>query len=63
MSKAINWIDEKVAAEKVRRKPRTLRELVKSGKWQVAYSAINNRRFQYNEKDIDRLLLENSTAL
>lgn len=56
------WLDEKTAAQKVQRTPRVLRRLVKSGRWPIEYSALNNRGFQYSEKSIEKFLLQNSTA-
>lgn len=53
---SVQWIDEKTAAEKVNRKPRTLRKLVLSGKWNINYTAPNGRTYQYDEKSIDQLL-------
>jgi len=50
-----SWLSEKDAASKIQRQPRTLRKKVKSGAWNVAYRHINNRFFQYSEKDIERL--------
>jgi hypothetical protein len=61
MSKSVQWIPEKEAAQKVNRRPYTLRRLVKSGKWPIAYTAPNQRGYQYNLKDIDRLLESFST--
>jgi hypothetical protein len=62
MSK-VNWIHEKQAAAKIGYRPRVLRMYVKSGKLNIAYTNLNGRSFQYNEKDIDKLLLDNSTYI
>ena len=62
MSKPI-WISEKEAAERLGRKPETIRKLVKSGKWQINFSAINNRRYHYDLKGIEKLMLQNSSVL
>jgi hypothetical protein len=59
---ANNWLPEAEAAKKINRQPRTLRKKVKSGAWNVAYRAINNRFFQYNEKDLERLYEERRSA-
>lgn len=61
--KKVEWISEKEAAEKLQRKERTIRTLVKSGKWPIAYSSLNGRRYHYDLKGIERLMMENSTAL
>lgn len=55
------WIIEKEAAAKVNRKPKYFRNLVKSGKLDIAWTTINGRSYHYNEKDIDRLLMQNSS--
>jgi predicted site-specific integrase-resolvase len=57
----MNWISENEAAEKVNRKPKTLRALVKSGKWPVRYTAPNNRRYMYDEKGINEILERSSS--
>ncbi len=59
----MNWIPEAEAAKKVQREPRTLRKLVKSGKWTIAYTALNGRSYHYSEKDINSLFKRNSTAI
>jgi DNA-binding transcriptional MerR regulator len=59
----VEWIEEKEAARLVNRKPRTLRVYVKSGKWPVAYSALNNRRYHYDLRGIEKLMLQHSSAL
>ncbi len=51
-----SWIPESEAAKKIGRKPRTLRELAKSGRLQVAYTTINGRTYQYSERDLDKVL-------
>jgi predicted DNA-binding protein (UPF0251 family) len=56
-----SWIPESEAAKKINRKPRTLRELVKAGKLQVAYTTINGRTYQYSERDINRMLDSNAS--
>lgn len=58
----MNWIPEPEAAKKLNRKPKTLRALVKSGKWKIDYTAPNGRGFQYSEKGIEKLLLEFSSV-
>lgn len=63
MSKPIQWIPEAEAAQKVRRHPRNLRKYVKTGKWPVAFTALNGRRYMYSEKDIEKLLLSYSNTL
>ena len=63
MSKKITWIPEKEAAALVQRKPYTLRRLVKKGAWPIAYTAPNQRGYQYCLRDIERFLLENSSVV
>jgi hypothetical protein len=58
----MNWIPEAEAAKKVGRKPRTLRNLVKKGLWDVAYSAPNGRTFFYDERGIEKVLLKFSST-
>lgn len=58
----MNWISESDAARKVNKAPKTLRRLVKSGKWPVNYTAPNGRGYQYSEKDLDKLLKSFSTV-
>lgn len=62
MSK-INWIAEEEAAAKIGYRPRVLRMYVKAGKLNIAYTNINGRSFQYLERDIDKVLLQNSTFI
>jgi DNA-binding transcriptional MerR regulator len=58
----VTWIPEKVAAELLNLKPRTVRKYVKWGKLKIAMTSANNgRRLQYNKVDIDKLLFSNSS--
>lgn len=58
----MNWIDEKSAAEKVKRSPRVLRRKVKEGVWNVPFTAVGGRGYQYSEKGINQLLLSFSSV-
>lgn len=62
MSK-VNWLKEEVAAEKIGYRPRVLRRHVKAGRLNIAYTNLNGRAFQYLERDIDRVLMANSTFI
>lgn len=57
----MTWIPEKEAAELVGRKPQALRKNVKSGKWEVPYSAINGRKYFYSVKGIEKLITNHSS--
>lgn len=54
------WIPEKEAAQKILRKPRTLRKLVIDRKLKIAFTSVNGRMYQYWSKDIDKLLNQNA---
>ena len=58
-----NWIPEKQAAERLNRKPETLRALVKKGKIPLEFTHINGRTFQYSERSIEKVLLKNSSVI
>ena len=58
-----NWIKENEAAEKFGLRPRTLRQHVKNGILNVAFTNVNGRNFQYNITDIEKILLDNSTFI
>lgn len=51
-----NWIPEEQAAEKLGYKPYTLRRYVKSGKLDISYTSLRGRKFQYDEKSIEKQL-------
>jgi hypothetical protein len=55
------WITENAAAEKLRYHPRYFRAMVKERKLAIDYTTIRGRKYQYNLKDIETLLLINST--
>jgi hypothetical protein len=57
------WLDENAAAKYLGFHPRVLREYVKKGKLNIAYTNINGRKFKYEKGDIDKLLLDNSTYI
>lgn len=54
------WIPEVAAAQKIGYQPKTLRRYAKSGRLDISFTHINGRRFQYNEKDIEKLLNQNA---
>jgi predicted site-specific integrase-resolvase len=58
-----NWLKENEAANRFGYKPRTLRQHVKEGRLQIAYTNIHGRKYQYSEADIDKVLLDNSTFI
>ena len=59
-----SWIHEEEAAKKVGYKShKHFRRLVRERKIPIAYSSVRGRNFQYNEKDIEKLLLTNSTII
>jgi hypothetical protein len=63
---ANNWIPEKEAAEKLRLKPRTLRKKVQgviTPVLSIAYTNVSGRNFQYDEKDIEKVLNQNKTKI
>lgn len=59
--KKITWIPEAEAAKMMNYKPETLRKYAKSGKLTINFTARNQRRYQYNKNDIEKVLLEHST--
>jgi hypothetical protein len=60
MAKQIQWLEEKEAAQIVKRKPRTLRKLVKAGTWNVLYTHLNGRSYCYDEKGISEVFMKNA---
>ena len=52
----ITWIPEKEFAKKVGRSPLTIRRLVKSGHWDIDFTAPNGRTFFYDEKGVNKML-------
>jgi predicted site-specific integrase-resolvase len=60
MPEKIVWIKEQEAAEMLGYKPETLRKLVKSGKLNIAFTCLNNRKFLYCKNNIERELLAHS---
>lgn len=63
MSKKPSWIKEQEAADKLGYNPKVLRRKVKAGGLNIAYTSINSRKYQYNEVDIENVLLVNSTFI
>lgn len=62
MSK-INWLPEDAAAKKLGYNSAVwFRRLVKSGALKIAYTSVRGRAYQYSEKDLDKLLMANSTV-
>lgn len=57
----MTWIKEKDLAEMLGRNPRTVRRLVKSGTWNIPYSAPNGRRYLYSKKGVDQFLNNHSS--
>jgi predicted DNA-binding protein (UPF0251 family) len=57
------WIKESEAAQRVNRKPRTLRSLVKSGKWNVTYTNLNGRDFMYDAKSLEKVFEMNAVKI
>lgn len=61
---AKQWIKEMEAAEMLGyRSPRQFRRHVQKGKFFIAYTHVNGRKFQYNERDILKMLEQNSTLM
>jgi predicted site-specific integrase-resolvase len=63
MAKQIQWIPEKEAAEKLNRKPRTLRKLVKAGTLNISFTHVNGRSYCYDESGITKVLNNNATII
>ena len=57
------WINEKEAAEKLGYKPDTLRRYVKSGKLDISFTTVRGKKFQYDEKGIDKVLNTNAQII
>lgn len=57
------WIPEQQAAKKLGYNARVFRRKVVDGKLNIAFTNINGRKWQYEEKDIDNVLLKNSTFI
>jgi DNA-binding transcriptional MerR regulator len=59
----IDWIKERIAAEKIGLQPRTLRKYAKSGRIPVNYTTRESSRgYQYDQKGLDKYQLNNSTV-
>jgi predicted site-specific integrase-resolvase len=56
MSKKLNWLPEKEAAEKLNYQPRTLRRLVKSGTLNISFTSLRGRNYFYDEVSIEKVL-------
>lgn len=63
MSRKPDWMKEAEAASMLGYQPETLRKKVKAGKLNVAFTNLNNRNWQYDRKDLEKVLLENSTFI
>lgn len=61
-SKKYDFIPEPEAAKMIGYKPSTLRRYVRSGKLDIVFTHINQRRFQYDRLGIQKLLVQNSNA-
>lgn len=57
------WIFEDEAAKMLGYSKKYFRHQVRDGKLQVAFTNIKGRRFQYNQTDIEKVLLQNSTFI
>jgi predicted site-specific integrase-resolvase len=61
--KKADWINERQAAERLGYQPETLRRYCKSGKLAISFTHVRNRNFQYDQRDIEKLLYENATII
>ena len=50
------WIPEKEFAKMIGRSPRTIRRLVTSGRWDIAFTCPNGRGYMFEEKGINKML-------
>ncbi len=62
MSKII-WIPEKEAAAMINKAPRTLRRKVANAEITVARTTIGGKKYLYSKNDLEKALMENSTAV
>jgi predicted site-specific integrase-resolvase len=53
---SIHWISEKEAADMLGYQPETLRRYVKSGKLDISYSPVTDRKYFYDQKGIEKLI-------
>lgn len=49
------WISEEEAAKLIRRHPRYLRDMVKTGRWDISYRTLNGRSYEYDENGIEKV--------
>lgn len=63
--KTIKWISEEETVKRLSLlNARTLRRLIKSQRWIITYTQVNrNAKRQYNEEDVEKILLEHSNLL
>lgn len=57
------WISESEAAQLMGYHPRYLREIVKNGKLEIAYTAPTGRKYHYNKVDIEKVQLASSNYM
>ena len=63
MEKKINWISEADAAKLMGYQPRTLRKYCASGKLPINFTRVNYKTIEYNEYDIHKWKMDNSSIL
>lgn len=57
------WIEEEKMAEQLGLTPKYLREKVRAGRLPVAYTRASGKKILYNQADLDKYLMEQSTLI
>lgn len=57
------WLNEAEAAKLMNYKPETLRKLAKSGKLDIPYTTVRNRKYHYDKLSIEKEMLAHSNLM